>query len=308
MEERYSTRTLQKAHNCLTQVIRHAEAQDLVRRNVSALAGTPEGQPGRPSQSLTLEQATALLMASTSSRLHAFIVLCLLTGVRSEEARALRWDQVDLETGTMAVWRSVRAGGDVKTEKSRRTLKLPQLVVDVLLAHRARQACERREAGPLWQENGLVLGTSIGTPLDSHNVRRDFRKVCRAAGIGDRWVQKELRTSFVGMMSHRGVPVQEIAPGRPQLQPDHRGHLRELRPVITTGAEVMDQIFGQAKMAWQSVGSEHGPGVFVLCNCLRCSGARVRCIRRERGCAGRRGHSNGGHGRWWGTRRGGRRR
>src|SRR5262249_1947400 len=133
MAARYSTRTMQKAHNCLTRVIRHAEAHDLVRRNVSALVDTPNGQPGRPSQSLALEQATALLAASARSSLHAFIVLCLLTGVRSEEARALRWGQVDVNAGTVAVWRSVRAQGEVKTEKSRRTLKLPQLAIDALL-------------------------------------------------------------------------------------------------------------------------------------------------------------------------------
>jgi integrase len=251
MAARYSTRTLQKAHNCLTRVIRYAEAHDLVRRNVSALVDTPEGQPGRPSQSLTLDQAAALLSASTTSRLHAFIVLCLLTGVRSEEARALTWDQVDLDGGIVAVWRSVRAHGDVKTQKSRRTLKLPQLVVDSLLAHHARQARERQQAGPLWQENGLVFATSVGTPLDSHNVRRDFRKVCRVAGIGDRWVTKELRTSFVSMMSHRGVPVEEIArlAGHSSSRTTEVIYRRELRPVITTGAEVMDQIFGEMKIA-----------------------------------------------------------
>jgi integrase len=251
MAARYSTRTLQKAHNCLTRVIRHAEAHDLVRRNVSVLVDTPEGQPGRPSQSLTLEQATALLAASARSRLHAFIVLCLLTGVRSEEARALTWDQVDLEAGTVAVWRSVRAHGDVKTQKSRRTLKLPQLAVDALAEQRARQADEREAAGPLWRENGLVFATSVGTSLDSHNVRRDFRKVCRAAGIGDSWVPKELRTSFVSMMSHRGVPVEEIArlAGHSSSRTTEVVYRRELRPVITTGAEVMDQIFGQAKTA-----------------------------------------------------------
>ena len=251
MAARYSTRTLQKAHNCLSRVIRHAEAHDLVRRNVSAFVDTPEGQPGRPSQSLTLDQAATLLSASTTSRLHAFIVLCLLTGVRSEEARALAWDQVDLDAGIVAVWRSVRAHGDVKTENSRRTLKLPQLAVDALQAHRALQARERQQAGPLWQENGLVFATSVGTPLDSHNVRRDFRKVCRAAGIGDRWVTKELRTSFVSMMSHRGVPVEEIArlAGHSSSRTTEVIYRRELRPVITTGAEVMDQIFGEMKIA-----------------------------------------------------------
>jgi hypothetical protein len=66
--------------------------------------------------------------------MHAYIVLCLLVGVRTEEARALRWDHVDLAgrpdadplvPPNVAIWRSVRAHGDTKTEKSRRTLALP---------------------------------------------------------------------------------------------------------------------------------------------------------------------------------------
>ena len=36
MAATHATRTLQKAHNCLTRALRHAEGQDLVRRNVSA--------------------------------------------------------------------------------------------------------------------------------------------------------------------------------------------------------------------------------------------------------------------------------
>ena len=32
-----------------------------------------------------------------------------------------------------------------------------------------------------------------------------------AAGLGARWVSKELRISFVSMMSYQGVPVEEIA-------------------------------------------------------------------------------------------------
>ena len=119
----HSTPTLQKAHNCLTRALRHAEGRDLVRRNVSALVDTPHGRQGRPSQALTVEQAAALLEAAEESRLHAYLVLCLLTGVRSQEARALTWDHVDLDTRAIAVWRSVRAHGDIKTNRSRRTLR-----------------------------------------------------------------------------------------------------------------------------------------------------------------------------------------
>jgi integrase len=245
MATTHATRTLQKAHNCLTRAVRHAEGQDLVRRNVSALVDTPQGRTGRPSQSLTLDQAGALLEAAERSRLHAFAVLCLLTGVRSEEARALTWDHVDLDAGTIMVWRSVRAHGDTKTNRSRRTLKLPEIAVEALRSQKGRQASERARAVDLWQEHGLVFTTSVGTPFESHNLRREFRKVTASAGLGARWVPKELRTSFVSMMSYNGVPVEEIArlAGHASSRTTEVIYRRELRPVITTGAEVMDQIF-----------------------------------------------------------------
>ena len=105
-------------------------------------------------------------------------------GVRSEEARALTWEHVDLEAGTISVWRSVRAHGDTKTNRSRRTLKLPEIAVEALRRQRQRQARERADAGELWQERGPVFTTSVGTGYESHNLRRDFRRVTAAAGLG----------------------------------------------------------------------------------------------------------------------------
>jgi len=147
--------------------------------------------------------------------------------------------------GTISVWRSVRAHGDTKTNRSRRTLKLPAIAVEALRGQRERQSAERAQAGELWQEYGLVFTTSVGTAYESHNLRRDFRRVTAAAGLGARWVPKELRTSFVSMMSYQGVPVEEIArlAGHASSRTTEVIYRRELRPVITTGAEVMDQIF-----------------------------------------------------------------
>ena len=90
-----------------------------------------------------------------------------------------------------------------------------------------------------------MFTTSVGTAFESHNLRREFRKVTAAAGLGSKWVPKELRTSFVSMMSYQGVPVEEIArlAGHASSRTTEVIYRRELRPVITTGAEVMDQIF-----------------------------------------------------------------
>jgi integrase len=203
------------AHNTLERAIRHAEANDYVRRNVVALVKPPIGQPGRPSRSLTLEQAASLLAAADTSPLGAYVVLCLLTGVRTEEARALSWDHVDLDGNAaadppmpshVAVWRSVRAHGDTKTQRSRRTLQLSERAVRALREHQVRQADQRLLAGDLWQDRGLVFCTSTRSPLDAANVRRTFRKITKAAGLGELWAPRELRTSFVSLMSGSGVP------------------------------------------------------------------------------------------------------
>jgi hypothetical protein len=73
-------------------------ARDRVRRNVIALCSVPAGQAGRPSKALTLAQAKAVLVAARASRLHAYVVVSLLTGARTEELRALTWDHLDLDS------------------------------------------------------------------------------------------------------------------------------------------------------------------------------------------------------------------
>jgi integrase len=174
---------------------------------------TPAGQGGRPSKSLTFEQAVALIGAARSYGLYAYVVLSLLVGVRTEEARALRWDHVDLEGNPDAsppvpphvdVWRSVRAHGDTKTKKSRRSLGLPKMGVEVLREHLQRQADARLRAGVLWRDNGLVFTTAHGTQLDAADVRRSLRTICRRAGLDEQWTPRELRHTFVPTSSDNG--------------------------------------------------------------------------------------------------------
>jgi integrase len=241
-----SSRTVTLAHNALTRALRHAEANRHVTHNVAALVDTPKGQVGRPSKALTARQAAAVLKAAEGSRLGAYLVLCLMTGIRTEEARALRWDHVDLDAASIAVWRSVRLGGDTKTSKSRRTLGLPRAVIEALREHRVRQDEERLAAGELWKDHGLVFTTTVGTALDAGNVRRSFRSICRAAGLEEAWAPRELRTSFVSLLSASGVPVEEIArlAGHSSSRTTEVIYRKELRPVLVKGAEVMDQIFG----------------------------------------------------------------
>jgi integrase len=252
----------------LKRAIRHAEAKDLVARNVAVLADTPKGQQGRPSKSLTLDQAAAVITAARTlpvmelqpglkdvrrpvALMHAYVALSLLAGIRTEETRALRWSHVDLDGNPaarppvpphVAVWRSVRVHGETKTERSR------------LRAWSGSQAGERLAAGDGWQDAGLVFTNHLGAALDAGNVRKMFKRVCAEAGVGDGWTPRELRTTFVSLLSHRGVSIEEIArlvghastrtteigrpsPGGPGREPVLRGSRRlPGRPVPRSAA------------------------------------------------------------------------
>ena len=146
----------------------------------------------------------------------------------------------------MFVWRADRAGGDTKTLKSRRTLALPRRCVEALREQRVGQAQDRLAAGPLWQDHGLVFASTVGTPLDDHNVRRQFRVITEAAGLGSEWVPRELRHTFVSLLSAHGVPVEAIAllAGHNQTATTELVYRHQIVPALTRGAEVMDQIFG----------------------------------------------------------------
>lgn len=130
----------------------------------------------------------------------------------AQEVRALRWDHVvayddarqswvpvsvagwDHERFAIYVWRSVRAGGDTKTKKSRRTLALPKRCVAALRGH--------YDAAPVAARQGsrAVFTNSEGAPLDRHTALRAFRKVIKAAGLPPKaWAPREMRHSFVSL-------------------------------------------------------------------------------------------------------------
>jgi len=145
----------------------------------------------------------------------------LLNEVRVPEPRSLNelecevtWEQIttDGEVPTIHVWASVREDGDTKTQRSKRSLELPDLALKAIGAHRARQAHERLVAGELWQDNNLVFCTRNGPPLDRHNVLRELRTIMRKAGLNDKeWTARELRHTFVSLLSDHDVSIEEIS-------------------------------------------------------------------------------------------------
>ena len=114
-----------------------------------------------------------------------------------------------------------------------------------LQEHLDRQAEEQLLAGALWQDHDLVFASAVGTPLDRHNVRREFRKVTQTAGLGTEWVPREMRHTFVSLLSSNGTALGDIADlvGHRGTATTETVYRKVIVPELRRGAEVMDRLF-----------------------------------------------------------------
>ncbi|MCH7233105.1 tyrosine-type recombinase/integrase [Glycomyces sp. L485] len=74
-------------------------------------------------------------------------------------------------------------------------------------------------------------------------MRAQFRAVVREAGIPGEWTPRELRHTFVSIMSDRGAPIELIADlvGHKDTTTTWTVYRHQLKPVITKGAELIDE-------------------------------------------------------------------
>jgi integrase len=159
---------------------------------------------------LSPEEARSFLEAIRGDRLEALYTVALAIGLRPGEALGLRWQDVDLEAGSLRIQVALqRIDGklvvdELKTHRSRRSLALPQFAITALQAHQSRQDVERKAAGERWEAQGLVFSTRLGRPLGQRNVIRCFRRTLKKAGIAHRRFY-DLRHTCASLLLVQGV-------------------------------------------------------------------------------------------------------
>jgi integrase len=137
----------------------------------------------------TSDEARQFLATVGCDRLYAMSVLVLATGMRRGEIAGLRWCDVDLDAGVLAVRRSRVSvsytvhESEPKTRSGRRTISVDERVVAVLSAHRRRQLEERLAWGPAWTDSGYVFTSENGVPLHPERITVLFGCLASAAGV-----------------------------------------------------------------------------------------------------------------------------
>lgn len=262
--EGFSSDTIIRCRALLRLAIRRAERDGKIGRNVAALADPPVGSRRR-SRAMTVPQVNALLAAQLNPFWRAYIVTGLMCGLRPGELLGLRWEDIDFDGGVIRVRRCLKALPDpetgkrrlvledLKTEQSKRTIQMPKAVAVALLGLRKDQTRWKLKLGAAYDARGmgLVFTDRAGSPRWPQDVRRYFGVLCVRAGLGERWSPRELRHTFVSVLSDSGVDIEKIA--------DAVGHVNstitktvyrhQIADKVTVAAAAMDAIFGEASGA-----------------------------------------------------------
>jgi integrase len=194
LEAGSAARTVRYIHTTLHKALKQAVMDGLIPRNATEAVKPP--QPSREEmRPLTPEQAKLLLQVAheAGDRLEALYVLAIHTGLRQGELLGLKWNDVDLEDGSLQVRRtlSITKSGPVftspKTNSARRSVKLTSKATEALKSHLERQLREIDRVGSLWSPgdaDGLIFASETGEPLDRRAVTKlKFKPLLKRARL-----------------------------------------------------------------------------------------------------------------------------
>ena len=163
------------------------EALTVAVREWQLLASNPADRIKAPKvekkkmRALDTAESAALIEAARPLRLFVPVLLAVTCGMRRGEICALRWRNVDLSTGQLAVISSTeqcKAGTREKEPKSGhvRTVVLTTLAIEELRRHKLRQAEEMLRLGARQSNDSYVVAQIDGAPLKPNSLTHEFAR------------------------------------------------------------------------------------------------------------------------------------
>jgi integrase len=216
LKEGLSPVTVRTINVVLHTALNYAKRIKLVGSNVCDDVELPGQKQYEVQVVLTPEQAQVLLLKVRGHYLEALTTLALTTGLRRGEILGLRWQDIDLEKGSLQVRRTLVymahhgfKEGEPKTEASKRKIVLPQFVIEVLKKHRTMQLEARLKMGTAWIDRDLVFPNKHGNFLTPASLASQFTRLLKDAGLPHMRFH-DLRHNTATLLLSMGVSMKVI--------------------------------------------------------------------------------------------------
>lgn len=164
------------------------------------------------------EQTRRFIHGVDDEPFRAFWIVAVTVGLRRGELHGLRWRDVDLERGTVTIRRTLTRltdgtwiiGDSGKSDAAHRTVRLPRIAIDALIAHRSGQVARRNELH-VWSFDDAVFDRGDGAHLtDATRLQRQYRRIVDRLDLPDITVHGLRHTAATNAL-RVGVPVHAVA-------------------------------------------------------------------------------------------------
>jgi len=130
------------------------------------------------------------LLAKEPLFYQAFFTLAIYGGYRRGELCGLEWKDIDFNTCVISIQRASLYTKDqgtftdtTKTKSSKRSLKLPVGVIDILRQYRAEQNSERLKMGDQWINFDRLFVGWDGQPVNPNSPYKWLCRFCERTGM-----------------------------------------------------------------------------------------------------------------------------
>lgn len=210
-------RTIEYAHIVLHQVMKKTIKLGFLVRNPTEDTERP-AKVEREFTILSPDQMITLFKSEEGRRLYPLWLTLLSSGLRPQEALALRWCDLDGDTvRVQQVLERTATGGYIvverraKTKKSLRPVTLPAITLEALRIHKIQQTKEMLAYGPHYQRKDFIFASKIGSFLDPHNVRNRFKSALLRARLPQNVRLYDTRHSHFTALLNEGYNLSWIA-------------------------------------------------------------------------------------------------
>lgn len=190
--------TVKSLNTRLKPCLAEAEKQGYIQKNYCKMVTLPKDNTTKEIKVLSSEQQKLFIEAIKGHNLEMLFLVALSTGLRLGEILGLKWSDIDFNTGTLTVNRTLQRVTQIdrngnreskvieqlpKTKNSIRTIPIPKNILIKLKDHRLEQSKNRLKLGDLYSNNNYVFCDKLGYPIDDKRPARNLKSILTKLNI-----------------------------------------------------------------------------------------------------------------------------